>query len=175
MWHSFLSHLALWSLFTLTFVCCDQWSGRFLGNTGWDPRVCKSNRLHVDILRFSFIKLGYILQIPLKWSVNFLQSPTSTGSSVTHCRFCLIIGSLLLLSLEFLSYGGSHGKMGVVPSSDGSKRWRRLVSRAQGCGNLLGFDLGFLLGQCPSFQPLLLPPSSAPSSLPSRYLRSLGP
>jgi hypothetical protein len=26
-----------------------------------DPRVCKSNRLHVDILRFSFIKLGYIL------------------------------------------------------------------------------------------------------------------
>ena len=27
---------------------------------GWDPSVCKSNRLHVDILRFSFIKLGYI-------------------------------------------------------------------------------------------------------------------
>jgi hypothetical protein len=27
--------------------------------------VC-SNRLHVDILRFSFIKLGYILYIPLK-------------------------------------------------------------------------------------------------------------
>ena len=38
----------------------DQWSGRFLGMTGWDPRVCNPNRLHVDILRFSFTKLGYI-------------------------------------------------------------------------------------------------------------------
>ena len=28
---------------------------------GWDPSVCKSNRLHVDILRFSFTKLGYIV------------------------------------------------------------------------------------------------------------------
>ena len=28
---------------------------------GWDPSVCKSGRLHVDILRFSFIKLGYVL------------------------------------------------------------------------------------------------------------------
>ena len=28
---------------------------------GWDPSVCKSNQLHVDILRFSFMKLGYIL------------------------------------------------------------------------------------------------------------------
>ena len=28
---------------------------------GGDPSVCKSKRLHVDILRFSFIKLGYIL------------------------------------------------------------------------------------------------------------------
>ena len=27
----------------------------------WDPIVCKSNQLHVDILRFFFIKLGYIL------------------------------------------------------------------------------------------------------------------
>ena len=35
-----------------------QW---FLGITGWDPSVCKSDRLHVDILHFSFIKLGYIL------------------------------------------------------------------------------------------------------------------
>jgi hypothetical protein len=38
-----------------------QWSGRFLSTIGWDPNVCKSNRLHVDILRFSFNKLGYIL------------------------------------------------------------------------------------------------------------------
>ena len=55
-----------------------QWSGRYLGTTGWYPSVCKSNRLHVDILRVSFIKLGYIiLIIPLKWSVIFLQSWTN--------------------------------------------------------------------------------------------------
>ena len=74
--------------------------GNFLGITGWDTSVCKSNRLYADILRFSFIKLGYILQIPLKWSVIFLQSWTSTGyfsdstgSSGTNCRFSLIVGS----------------------------------------------------------------------------------
>jgi hypothetical protein len=38
-----------------------QWSGWFLNIIGWDPSICKSNRLHVEILRFSFIKLGYIL------------------------------------------------------------------------------------------------------------------
>ena len=78
-----------------------QWSGRVLGIIGWDPSVCKSNQLHVDIHRFSFIKLGYILlQIPLKRWVIFLQSWTSTGyfsnstsSSVTNCRFSPIIAS----------------------------------------------------------------------------------
>ena len=82
-----------------------QWSQRLLGiTTGWDPSVCTSNRLHVDILRFSFIWLGYILQIPPKWPVTFLQSWTSTvyfsnytGSSVTNCRFSTIIGSVLLV------------------------------------------------------------------------------
>jgi hypothetical protein len=39
----------------------DHWSGKFLDIIGWDPSVCKSNRLHVEILWFSFIKLGYIL------------------------------------------------------------------------------------------------------------------
>ena len=39
----------------------DQWSGRLLGVTGWDPRVRRSNRVHDDILWFSFIKFGYIL------------------------------------------------------------------------------------------------------------------
>jgi hypothetical protein len=74
--------------------CHHQWLGRFLGIIGWDPSVCKSNRWHVDIHRFFLIKLGYILQIPLKWSVIFLLSWTSTsyfsnstGSSVTNCRF----------------------------------------------------------------------------------------
>ena len=41
----------------------NQWSGRLLSITGWDPSVCKSNWLHLDILRFSFIKLGYIYSI----------------------------------------------------------------------------------------------------------------
>ena len=35
--------------------------GEILDIIGWDPSVCKSNRLHVDILRVFFIKLGYIL------------------------------------------------------------------------------------------------------------------
>ena len=53
----------------------NQWSGRFSGSiTGWDPNVCKSNQLHVDILRFSFMQLRYMLQIPLNWPVIFLQS-----------------------------------------------------------------------------------------------------
>ena len=40
----------------------EQCSGRFLGITGWNPSIYKSNRLHVHILRFSFVKFkGYIL------------------------------------------------------------------------------------------------------------------
>jgi hypothetical protein len=39
--------------------------GEILGIIGWGPIVCKSNRLHVDILWFSWDKLGYILYIPL--------------------------------------------------------------------------------------------------------------
>jgi hypothetical protein len=35
--------------------------GEFLGIIGSDAGVCKSDRLHVDILRFSFIKLGHII------------------------------------------------------------------------------------------------------------------
>ena len=74
--------------------------GEIFGATGWDPNVCKSNWLHIDILLVSFIKLGYILQIPLKWLVIFLQSWTSTGyfsnstgSFVTNCRFSPIIAA----------------------------------------------------------------------------------
>ena len=81
--------------------CLLQCPGRFLGITGWDPSVWKSNRLHVDSFWLSFIKLGWILQIPLKWWVIFLQSWTSTGyfsnstsSSVTNCRFSPITGLL---------------------------------------------------------------------------------
>jgi hypothetical protein len=53
--------------------------GEFLGIISWDPNVCKSNRLQFNILHIPFIKLRYILQFPLKWSVIFMQSPTSTG------------------------------------------------------------------------------------------------
>ena len=35
--------------------------GDIFGHTGWDPSVCQSNRLHIHILRFSCINLGYIL------------------------------------------------------------------------------------------------------------------
>ena len=80
-------------------VSVGQWSGRFLGIIGQDPSVCKSDRLHVDILRFSFTKLGYILWITLKWSVILLQSGASigyfsksTGWFVTNYRFFPIIG-----------------------------------------------------------------------------------
>ena len=72
--------------------------GEILGIISWDPSVCKSNQLHVDILRFSCMKLGNIPSIPLKWPVIFLQSWTSTGdfsnstgSTVTNCWFSLII------------------------------------------------------------------------------------
>ena len=43
--------------------CLNQWLGRFLGITGWNLSVCKSNRLYVDILRFSFIKFGLFYKI----------------------------------------------------------------------------------------------------------------
>ena len=59
----------------------------FLGIIDWYPSVCKSNRLHVDILWFSFIKLRYILSIPLEWSV-ILQSWVSTNYfSNSTCSF----------------------------------------------------------------------------------------
>ena len=50
-----------------------QWSGRFLGIKCWDPSVCKSHQLHVNILRFSFIKLGTVYSFinPSKSISNF--------------------------------------------------------------------------------------------------------
>ena len=96
-----------------------QLLGRFLGIklrlTGWDPSVCKSNRLHVDILRFSFVELGYILYIPLNWLVIFLQSSTSTGyfsnstgASVTNCRFSpnIVPRQKVYTSVGWIHFGG---------------------------------------------------------------------
>jgi hypothetical protein len=87
---------------------CKQWLGRFVGIIGWEPSVCKSNRLHVDILRFSFIKLGVYSSINSSKVIgNFLQSWTSTGyfsnwtgSSETNCRFSPII--VWQVSMTFL-------------------------------------------------------------------------
>ena len=39
-------------------VIGEQWSGRVLGITGWDPSACKSNRLQADIVRFSLLNWG---------------------------------------------------------------------------------------------------------------------
>ena len=41
------------------------------GDFGGDPSVSKSNRLHVDILRFFFIKLGYVFIDSSKMIGNF--------------------------------------------------------------------------------------------------------
>ena len=73
---------------------------------GWDPRVCNSNRLHVDDLRFFYTNLRYIPWIPLTWLVILLRSWTSTGyfsnstgSSVINCRF----SPIYRLGMNFLS------------------------------------------------------------------------
>ena len=82
--------------------CGKEWREIGVGNSDQgDPSVCMSNRLHVDILRFSFIKLRCILWNSSWMICNFVwQSWTSTGhfsnstgSFVRNCRFfSLIIG-----------------------------------------------------------------------------------
>ena len=69
--------------------------GKILRIVGHDPRDSKSNVLHVDIFRFCFIHLRYILlYIPVKESIILLKSRTSTSyfshstsTSVTNRRF----------------------------------------------------------------------------------------
>ena len=47
---------------TLAYVMFQlQCLGRFLGKAGRDPSVAKSNWLYVDIIRFFFISMRYIL------------------------------------------------------------------------------------------------------------------
>ena len=82
--------------------------GENLSITGQDPSVSKSNQLHVDIFRFSFIDLRYIPQIPLKVSADLLKFCTSTGhslnsigSSATKHRFSLDI-DIICVILEWL-------------------------------------------------------------------------
>ena len=60
--HSFVVHSTDYSKVIGKFPqVFNQGSERLLGVTGGDPSVCKSNRLHVLIRWFSFIKLRYIL------------------------------------------------------------------------------------------------------------------
>ena len=40
---------------------CEAVSGKFLGIAGQDPSDTKSSRLHLDIFRFCFIHLRYVL------------------------------------------------------------------------------------------------------------------
>ena len=106
----------------------NQCPGRFLGITGQYPSVCKSNQLHVDILRFSFIKLGYILYILLKWPIIFLQSWTSTGyssnstgSSITNCRFSAITAPNIYNidrspDILYMLPGGEFFKVDLTPA-----------------------------------------------------------
>ena len=76
-----------------------QWLGRFLG-TNRSKIYCftSSTGNMLQSFGFSFIKLRYILEVPLKWWVIFLKSRASTGcssnstsSSVTSGRFALFI------------------------------------------------------------------------------------
>ena len=58
-------------------------SGEILGMSSQNSNVFKSNWLHVVIFRVFFINL----RCTLKRSVIFLQSWTSTGSSISSSRF----------------------------------------------------------------------------------------
>ena len=71
------------------------------GISGWDPSVCKSNRSHVDNLRFSFINLVFLYysmnsskmigEFPAISNFNRLFL-TLNRFIVTNCRFSSIIG-----------------------------------------------------------------------------------
>ena len=53
--------LAVFEIYLNSYDFLELVFGEILAITGWNPSVYKSNRLHVHILRFSFVKLGYIL------------------------------------------------------------------------------------------------------------------
>ena len=82
---------------------------KFLGIVGQDPRDPKSNRLHVDILRFCILHLSWILQIPLKWSVILLKSRTSTGYFSNSTGSSVTAGSLRALVRIYPSWIHSGG------------------------------------------------------------------
>ena len=67
--------------------------GDFWALSGHDRSVSESNRLHVVIFRVFFVNVRYIPWIPLKWSVIFLNSCTSTGYSTRSTRSSATIDS----------------------------------------------------------------------------------
>jgi len=84
--------------FTLISTCCFQnhtlnpnldpheCLEKFLGIIGWDPIVCKSNRLHVDILQFSLLNWGIFykfLQNDRQFSCSFEIQPVIFQSQPT--------------------------------------------------------------------------------------------
>ena len=66
-----------------------QWSGIFLGIIGWDPSVCKSNRLHVDILRFSFI--GFVCRIETMHQLFSFKSKFPNHFAFTLGRYLFLL------------------------------------------------------------------------------------
>jgi hypothetical protein len=89
-----------------------QWSGRLLGIISWDPSVCKSNRLHVDILRFIYINIEVCSINSSKVIgnspevLNFNQLFLKLNRFIYNCRFSLTIAwSTFRPNLEVLGAG----------------------------------------------------------------------
>jgi len=113
---------------------CDSWSSSFCctgfkhpanhsrsvrGDCGHDlirrdhPSVSKCSQLHVDIVWFFFVDLGYILWIPPKWWwVIFLKTWTSTGHTAAGSMKSKMISEAIHQSLRpnrffYSSWAGS--------------------------------------------------------------------
>ena len=77
----------------------DQWSGRFLGITGWNPSVCKSNRLHVHILRFSFVGSISRQRLCINFSMSRVNFLTTLRSHLNVS--CYFWSSLLSVDVNY--------------------------------------------------------------------------
>ena len=115
-----------------------QWLGRFLGITGWDPSVCKSNRLHVHILQVSFTKLGIFykfLENDREISCNLEFEPVI--SSVDRCStICLVqnIGMSMVLNTILPAICGWGDTCSVLVLHDIGSQYPPLIPEAGGGG-----------------------------------------
>ena len=89
--------LSIWTCHLFT----NSVSGENLGHNWSKSRVSKSNWLHIVIFRFVFINVESNPKIPLKWSVIFMHSWTSTnyfsnsiGSSITTLNIPISEGGI---------------------------------------------------------------------------------